>query len=94
MFVQEGKKKIDVVLTAKPEPSTEGVRNRQPRQIVGKGGLDQAGQGLHRNTCAESRTENLVVLDPLEITTHTMDDAANTYRFLILTRAGKSRKKN
>lgn len=38
------------VLEAKPKPSTEGVRNRQPRQIVGKGGLDQAGQGLHRNT--------------------------------------------
>lgn len=38
------------VLEAKPEPSTEGVRNRQPRQIVGKGGLDQAGQSLHRNT--------------------------------------------
>lgn len=38
------------VLEAKPEPSAEGVRNRQPGQIVGKGGLDQAGQGLHRNT--------------------------------------------
>lgn len=83
-----------MVLTAKPEPSAEGVRNRQPGQIVGKGGLDQAGQGLHRNTCAESRNREFSRLRPAgDYNTHDGWCCKYTYRFLILTRAGKSRKK-
>lgn len=36
------------VLESKSEPSAEGVRDRQSGQVVGQGGLDQSGQGLHR----------------------------------------------
>ena len=49
--VAKKRKKKRRLLTAEPEPSAEGVRDWQPGQVVGKRGLQKAGQGFHRNTC-------------------------------------------
>lgn len=43
------------VLESKTEPSAEGVRDRQSGQVVGQGGLDQSGQGLHRANTREGQ---------------------------------------